>query len=259
MVKTISKRNKSSNKTLKKKEKYNKWEISSTHNVNQQILDKSAKELEGVLNSKDTPLLQRLFRENNIKKLKALPKEFSDPSLYSKIIQKEFEQMKKNKTFRPNENYYDYVNYGWIDKQTEKLKKDPKYYVEIDDFRIVQDKVYKEVLEYTDEFIKNNKSSKKANSIDAIRHCIQKADKKKGLKHGQDIREDITTFIEKEDMYGLLAYTNKDEIFSWQSPIVWSIMPDEKDVKKYVSHISPPQLGIYDYFIYIDDPADSPK
>ena len=258
MVKTISKRNKSSNKTLKKKKIQNKWEISSTHKVNKRILEKAAKEFD-TLNSKNMPLLQRLFRENNIKKLKALPKKFSDPSVYSKIIQKEFQDMKDDKKFRPNENYYDYVNYGWIDKQTEKLKKDPKYYVEIDDFRIVQDKVYKEVLEYTDEFIKNNKSSKKANSIDAIRHCIQKADKKKGLKHGQDIREDITKFIEKEDMYGLLAYTNKDEIFSWQSPIVWSIMPDEKDVKKYVSHISPPQLGIYDYFIYIDDPADSPK
>jgi len=258
MVKTISKRNKSSNKTLKKKKTHNKWEISSTHNVNQNILEKAAKEFD-TLDSKNMPLLQRLFRENNIKKLKALPKKFSDPSLYSKIIQKEFEEMKDNKTFRPNENYYDYVNYGWIDKQTEKLKKDPKYYVEIDDFRIVQDKVYKEVLEYTDEFIKNNKSSRKGKSIDAIRHCIQKADKKKGLKHGQDIQKDITTFIEKEDMYGLLAYTNKDEIFSWQSPIVWSIMPDEKDVKKYVSHLSPPQLGIYDYFIYIDDPADSPK
>jgi len=60
-------------------------------------------------------------------------------------------------------------------------------------------------------------------------------------------------------MYGLLAYANENEIISWQSPIVWSVMPDEKNVKKYVSHLSPPQLGIYDYFVYIDDPKDTPK
>ena len=36
-------------------------------------------------------------------------------------------------------------------------------------------------------------------------------------------------------------------------------MPDEKNVQKYISHLSPPQLGIYDYFIYIDDPKDDQK
>ena len=49
------------------------------------------------------------------------------------------------------------------------------------------------------------------------------------------------------------------EIISWQAPIVWTVLPDEKDVTKYISHISPPQLGLYDYFIYIDDPKDDPK
>ena len=60
-------------------------------------------------------------------------------------------------------------------------------------------------------------------------------------------------------MYGLLAYTNQDEIFAWQSPIVWTVGPDEKNVKKYISHLSPPELGIYDYYIYIDDDADDEK
>ena len=54
--------------------------------------------------------------------------------------------------------YYDYVNYTWIEKQTEKLEKLPKYYVEVDDFRIVQDKVYDEVLSYTDEIYKKKQN-----------------------------------------------------------------------------------------------------
>jgi putative endopeptidase len=34
-------------------------------------------------------------------------------------------------------------------------------------------------------------------------------------------------------------------------------LPDEKNVKKYVSHLSSPELSIYDYMIYIEDPSDN--
>ena len=50
----------------------------------------------------------------------------------------------------------------------------------------------------------------------------------------------------------------KDEIFSWQSPIVWSIMPDEKDVKKICESYKPTSIrNIRLFHVYIDDPADS--
>ena len=166
---------------------------------------------------------------------------------------------KQNKQNQPNQDFYSYVNEQWIRDETQQLKKMPKYYVEVDDFRIVQDKVYREVMKYTDTYIKENPSSKKAKSIQAVANCIQKASKPKGLLHCAEILNEVNHFIENEDMYGLLAYSNQDEIFSWQAPIVWSVMPDEKNVKKYISHLSPPQLGIYDYFIYIDDSKDDQK
>jgi putative endopeptidase len=51
-------------------------------------------------------------------------------------------------------------------------------------------------------------------------------------------------------MYGLLAMVNANETISWCSPIKWSLMPDEKNVKQYISHLNLVQLGIYDYDIY---------
>ena len=60
-------------------------------------------------------------------------------------------------------------------------------------------------------------------------------------------------------MYGLLAYANQDEIFSWQAPIVWNIKPDEKNVKKYISHLDSAQVGIYDWAIYYDYEWDDQK
>jgi putative endopeptidase len=223
------------------------------------ILEKAKREYDKMLIATDRPLLNRLFRESTMEKLKKLPKELTNIGLYSSQLKKEFKKLKNDKKNRPNQDFYDYVNNEWLLSQDSELKINPKYYVEVDDFRIIQDKVYREVMEYTKTYIKEDPTSQKSKSIHAIANCIQKANKKKGLYHCQEILKHVNEFIDNEDMYGLLAYTNQDEIFSWQAPIVWTVRPDEKNVKKYISHLSPPELGIYDYFIYIDDDADDEK
>ena len=257
MAKTLSKKEKTKQRTLKHNK--NKYAIKSDPST-LRIINKSKESFDKILKTqKEYPILNRLFRKENVEKLQSMPKESTDISKYSMVLNKEFKQLKQNKQNQPNQDFYSYVNEQWIKDETQKLKKVPKYYVEVDDFRIVQDKVYREVMKYTDTYIKENPFTKKAKSIKAVANCIQKASKTKGLHHCQEILKEVNHFIEDENMYGLLAYTNQDEIFSWQSPIVWSIMPDEKNVQKYISHLSPPQLGIYDYFIYIDDPKDDQK
>ena len=256
--KSVTRKDKTINGTLKGTLKKNKFQL-STNPSTLRIINKSKAQFNALLEKKDSPLLRRLFRPANVAKLKLMPKEVTDITTYSARIKKEFSDLKKTVTKQPNQDFYDYVNYQWLQDQTEKLKKLPQYYVEVDDFRIIQDKVYKELLGYTNAYIKENPGSKKAKSIEAVTNCIQKASKPKGLQHCQEILKEVTHFIENEDLYGLLAYSNQDEIFSWQAPIVWSVRPDEKNVKKYISHLSPPQLGLYDYFIYIDDPNDDIK
>lgn len=252
--KSVTRKKKIRNATLKK----NNYQL-STNPSTLRIINKSKAQFNALLEKKDSPLLKRLFRPANVAKLKSMPKEITDITTYSSRIKKEFSDLKRTVEKQPNNDFYEYVNYQWLQDQTETLKKLPKYYVEVDDFRIIQDKVYKELIGYTNVYIKANPGSKKAKSIEAVTNCIQKASKKKGLYHCQEILKEVTHFIETEDLYGLLAYSNQDEIFSWQSPIVWSVRPDEKNVKKYISHLSPPQLGLYDYFIYIDDPNDDIK
>ena len=204
-------------------------------------------------------VLKRMFRDDNNKKLEALSPTEKDYNRFAETLREQLAKMEKLKEFQPNEDFYDHVNYQWIQKQTKLLKNDPKYYVQIDDFRIVQDKVYDEVIAYTNKYIKEHRGKRKANSIKAVQHCIVNADKTLGLKYAKTIKKSIEEFMIKDDMYGLLGYANNDEIYSWQAPIVWSVRPDEKNVKKYITHLSPPQLGIYDYFIYIEDPADDAK
>jgi len=256
--KSVTRKDKARKGTLTGTLKKNKFQL-STNPSTLRIINKSKAQFNALLEKKNSPLLKRLFRPANVAKLKSMPKEITDITTYSSRIKKEFRDLKKTVTKQPNQDFYEYVNYQWLQDQTETLKKLPKYYVEVDDFRIIQDKVYKELLGYTNAYIKDNPDSKKAKSIEAVTNCIQKASKTKGLQHCQEILKEVTHFIDNEDLYGLLAYSNQDEIFSWQAPIVWSVRPDEKNVKKYISHLSPPQLGLYDYFIYIDDPSDDVK
>ncbi len=237
-------------KESKKKERSIISRHRTCHSSNTHIDGKRNMLLEG-------PLNLRLFRAENEKLLEETPEHLRHYMDYNKVLKKEFKELTATPKYQPHNDFYDYINYQWLETETDRLKKDPTYYVEVDDFRIVQDKVYREIMGYLHEYIKSNPTSKKARMADAIYKCISNAKVSTGLQHTRTLKERVESYINNRDMYGLLAYVSSDEIYSWQSPIVWTVLPDEKNVKKYISHLSPPQLGLYDYFIYINDPADT--
>ena len=227
------------NKTIKK--------IKGTNVIGQ--VRKKYKNMLALTNQSDRPNLYRLFNESRIDKLKKMPDSKKSYDEFAKSIKEKYDTFKQNNNSKPNNNFYDYVNYQWIDEQAKLSKDDPKYYVQIDSARISQDKVYRQLIDYTNTYIKENKGKKKAESINAVMNCISNANKKKGLEHCHRLKKQVEQFIFMEDMYGLLAYANQDEIFSWQAPIVWNIRADEKNVKKYISHLDSAQVGIYDWGI----------
>ena len=66
---------------------------------------------------------------------------------------------------QPNDDFYSYINERWIADY--ELSEQQKYIVQVDDFRIVQDKVYRELIQIIEEYISNpsTKNSKKAKCI----------------------------------------------------------------------------------------------
>jgi hypothetical protein len=46
-------------------------------------------------------------------------------------------------SIKPENDFYDYINYNWLKEVT--LQEQQKYIVQIDDFRLAQDKVYNEL------------------------------------------------------------------------------------------------------------------
>jgi len=152
--------------------------------------------------------------------------------------------------------FYSYVNDSWLKETTASKKADDKYYVQFDTFRVVQDQVYYKLIGYVKKFIHDHPQSAKATAIKNVYASMSNDTIKATRAQAQQIVAVVDKFIEQQDMYALLAYINANEIVSWGAPIVWKSLPDEKDVTTYVSHLSAVQLGLYDYTLYIDDPAD---
>jgi putative endopeptidase len=193
-------------------------------------------------NFKKDPKYKRL------KTHKARYTQFLKDNFYEKNISKVIHQIKNN--------YYGYVNDEWF-RNNDIEKKEKNYYVQYDNFRIKQEEVYYKLIDYVEKFIKNNPTSKKAIAISNLYESLKSNTLKQTLKRVEAVLVQLDGYMENKDMYGLLAMLNSNETVSWMCPIHWYIMPDEKNVKQYISHMTFGQLGIYDYLIYYDLPTDN--
>jgi putative endopeptidase len=199
-----------------------------------------------------------LFTKKYEIELSKKPYYLRDIGEYKKYLIKEFTNFSKKdlnyETKLTKNDFYSFINNEWINQIDE--EKNKKFYVELDNFRIVQEKVYYQLIGYVKQYIKDDPHSKEAIAIKNVYQSLTTNTIDSIKKHAKNILAETNEFIEKNDMYGLLADINTNEIISWGAPIQWSLLPDEKNVKKYISHLSSPQLSIYDYLIYIEDPDD---
>ena len=180
-----------------------------------------------------------LYEKNNHKKYElVLSKLFHTPYAPSKIT--------------PRSDYYTYINYSWLSNQAAELQKTKKFYTQIDSFRLVQEKVYYEIIDIVKDYTRVNKSHQ-AQEIKNIYSSFLNLNEKAAEKHIKNSVTMIDAFIQKNDLIRFLAYMNSNEVVSWGSPVVWSMAPDQKDSKHYRNHINEVELSVYDYELYIED------
>jgi putative endopeptidase len=246
-------------KTHKKKHIGNKKTIKHVHNDKRCYTDN---EMGKICSTGQYSTYEGNFYKNpnNLEQFAAIKTKFQkDPKYkkyktqserYSKYLTDNFKAGELPKVMKQVKNdFYGYVNAEWFkENDIEKGKKN--YYVQYDMFRIMQEKVYYKLIGYMKTYIKENPHSKKAIAIDNVYKSLYNDTRKSMYKHIESVTNKVNSFIEKDDMYGLLAAVNETEIISWSSPIQWTILPDEKNVKQYISHLNIGQLGIYDYSIY---------
>jgi hypothetical protein len=219
-------RNTKTRKTRKTKEKIRK--------TKEKINEKTRKKL----------LMFSSFESNNNNK-------FDDVDTEKQLI-KMFKTPFTPTKYRSQDDYYTYINYQWLETTKKQIQKEKKYYVQVDSFRVTQEKVYWELIDIVKEYIKHN-DSKKAKSIKVVYESLLNLDNASAEKFAKYYLDLTEQRIKTGNIYEILGGQNQNEIISWGCPIVWSVLKDEKNTKIYKSTISAPQLTIYDYEIYIED------
>jgi putative endopeptidase len=154
----------------------------------------------------------------------------------------------------PQNDFYTYINDRWLKNEdlfNLNIKKTQHYITQIDDFRLVQDKVYEQLNNVVLNYISKNDNK--------ISKCMKKfyesndnlLSEKLAKKY---ITESITFLDEmrkdKKNLWKLIAELNKNEMYKNEGPFVWNVVTNRKNSKYFISEISPHIFVIKDTSTY---------
>ena len=160
-----------------------------------------------------------------------------------------------NKKTTPQNDYYNWVNKDWLNQF--QIMKGDEYIVEFDDFRLVQDKVYRELLEIVENYLKTSKNTTFGKCLDNFYHSTKTFSTVHDLeKDAKCVLSKIDDIIKKEDgLWELLGYMNRvgGELSSFGLPLVYDMKQDEKDPNAFRPNLNGPIFGLVDINVYFKD------
>ena len=195
--------------------------------------------------------VEELFKKNNIDMLS------TSYNLEKQIIAN-FKKAVNLNDVKPNQDYYSYINDRWLDET--QISEEEKYIIQVDDFRLTQHKVYKELIQIIEDFISDpsTKHSKQAKCIQTAYKSFLKYNTLEQTRNtAKQVVQLIELFLQNDNPWELLALMNSSEIISWGSPFVWTLSPDDKNPTIYKCYLEPPQLSLIDFNIYFDEDTDT--
>ena len=155
---------------------------------------------------------------------------------------------------KPEDDFYDYINYNWLKEVS--LEEQQKYITQIDDFRLTQDKVYRDLNEIILDYIKNHKNKLSKNLKSFYNSVINMNSISNSKKLAKEAVQTIDEFIQGKNIWSLLAYINSDEMISSTAPFVWSVNPDNKDPEKFRCYVNSHTFVLADLEVYYDSGVD---
>jgi len=196
--------------------------------------------------------IEEMFKKNNIDVL-------SGTYNLEKEVVKQLKQAVSISKIKPQNDYYSYINDRWL--QDFDIQAHQEYITQFDNFRLVQDKVFRELIELIENYVKN------PNTKDTeMGKCISTAyESYKNFNTDEEtifLAKKTLETIDKllKDPNGLwpgLGKTCTNEILFWGSPFVLSLNPDDKNPKILKCYLEPPQVSLLDVDIYFDDESDT--
>ena len=155
------------------------------------------------------------------------------------------------KLINPSNDFFSYVNQTWI--RSKKLSQSQKYIIQIDNFRLAQDAVYNQLINIV------NDSSTPAPVKDLYASLKTHMSSSSVLHHVHNYIHFLDKCIAEDNLWKLLAYLNTNEMTRYACPVSWDVSPDEKNSKMFITHITYPELSLYDYRYYLQDKHDNDK
>lgn len=192
--------------------------------------------------------------------LKAFEKDFSKTDnkkiriINKKVFAKQLLSKFAPHSIKPENNFYDFINYQWLQDAT--LEQQQKYIVQIDDFRLAQDKVYRDLNTIILDYIKHNNNALARNLKNYYMSVVNMNSQAHSKKLARESEATIERFFANKDPWELLAFYNSDEMLSFSAPFTWSLNPDDKDVTKYRCYIGSHQFELLDINVYFNDGTD---
>lgn len=168
----------------------------------------------------------------------------------------DFKTLNASSKYRLEDDYYSYINHKRLEHANNFLKTEQPYMYDMDDFKIVQNKVHYELMDIVHEYIREPNTKKHQ----AFKNVYMSLTHLHDASTEQFVKEYVTLIEERistGNLYQVLGKQNKNEIISWGCPLVWTVQPDDKQVNRFHSVLSSPKLSLYDMNLYIDDPSNT--
>jgi putative endopeptidase len=190
--------------------------------------------------------IEENFKKNNIDFL-------STNYNLEKQILKDLRKAVSPSKINPQNDFYSYINERWL-KEFE-IQSGQEYIIQVDNFRLVQDKVFRQLLEIVDDYVNDKKNNSKfAKSLKTFYHSARhyNTDEQSAYYANFFVSNIDELRKNKKNLWNLLGLLNFNEIISYGSPFVWTLNPDDKNPNVYRCYIDAPQLTLIDINIYFD-------
>jgi putative endopeptidase len=191
----------------------------------------------------DDELNKRIFKIPNLKK------EFTNDLARVHDLKKIFTDA-YNHLLR--DDYYSFVDKIW--QKNIKITKEQEYIVEVDDFRLVQHKVYQQLNNIIINIIETNSNKESSYIKKFYNSSLHLLDQKTCMNYAKEELNVIDNFRkDPTNVWKLLGYMNRNEMYASFCPLYWKVSQDLKNVNKMQSYISSTVFTLVDVNLYFDD------
>jgi len=188
-------------------------------------------------------------------------------SLLNQTRKKQYKQRIKlikkfynNTQFNPKDDFYNWVNYDWL--KNFKIPEGDKYIVEFDDFRLVQRKVYEQLFDIIENYLKTSKNTTFGKCLNTFYNSTKTFSSLEELRINSDNMimklDNLMKDDNKENLWVLLGLFNKTagELNSVGLPFVYDMSPDGIEPIKFRPVLNGPSFIMVDINVYFDDCTD---